>query len=256
MRGFFLQEFNQSGGDTGLFADQLDHALVFGQDVQFSGLKKAISVSGGPLALKGAPAGGRVIIYCGAESNNMISHEVSNGGDLMVQDSWYEGGIKSTYARLLGKGQFIADGDHISTPQHTEVPSVVIHDFTGKALFIGDDLADRFDISGNSRQSQIAAIAILTEVDPAISDSSFPKADIRMLASRTRNNGSRILQGGSYPVADIGPVNPAWLRDMLHKILQVHAVVLTALPSNITDIRLYRVMSINGAIGIHITGSN
>ncbi len=250
----FLQEFNQSGGETGLSVDQLDHTMVFAYDTQFSGMKKAISVTGGPLALNDKPTEGRTIIYSGAESNNMVSHEVSNGGNLIVQDSWYEGGIKSTYAKLSGKCIFTADGDHISTPQHTDVPSVIVDNFSGKALFLGDDLTDRFSISGNGLQSKILAIGMLTEDDPAISDTSSPKADMRLLLSRTRNYGSKIIQGGSYPIANIGGYNQSYFYEMLRSMLQVHSITLSALPANTTDIRFYRVMSINGSYGLHITG--
>ena len=39
-------------------------------------------------------------------------------------------------------------------------------------------------------------------------------------------------------------------------MLKVHPIILTALPNGVSDIRLYRVMSFNGAKGIDIEGSS
>ncbi|WP_426670934.1 glycosyl hydrolase family 28-related protein [Mucilaginibacter sp. McL0603] len=248
----FLQEFNQKGGQVGLLADQLDHALILAYDTQFSGLKKAVSIVGGPLAALGKPAEGRTIIYSGAASNNSLSHEVSDGGNLVVQDSWYEGGVKSTYVKLSGKGFFTAAGDHISTPQHTATPSVVINNFTGKALFTADYLTDRFAISGNGSQSKILALGILTENEAAVADTSSPKADMRVLQSRTRNHGSTIIWGGSYPLPDVGIYEKTYVMDMISDLMKVDPLMLTAPVNGACDIRLYRVMSLGGAKGLDI----
>jgi len=249
----FLQEFNQSGGQVGMIANQLDHTLVLGYDTQFSGMKKAISVVGGALAAAGTPAEGRTVIYSGAESNNELSHEVSNGGNLMVQDSWYEGGIKSTYVKLSGKGVFTADGDHIATPQHTDVPSVIVNNFSGKATFTADDFTDRFALSGDGSRAKILALGIMAEDNPIVADTSSPKADIRVLLSRARDNKG----SGSYAIPNSGIYNQTFVSDMLSDMMNVHPIILTALPNGVGDVRLYRVMSINGAKGLDIeAGAN
>lgn len=248
----FLQEVNQSGGQTGMLINQLDHTLVLGHDIQFSGLKKAICVVGGPLAALGKPAEGRTIIYSGAESGNVLSHEVSNGGNLMVQDSWYEGGNKSTYVNLSGKGIFSADGDHIATPQHTDVPSVVVYNFSGKATFIADDFSDRFAISGDGSKAKILALGIMAEDNPIVADTSSPKADIRVLFSRTRDYNSNKTGSGSYTISDIGTYDQMFVNDMLNNIMNVRSIILTTLPVGVSDIRLYRVMLLNGAKSLDI----
>jgi hypothetical protein len=253
----FLQEVNQSGGQTGLLINQLDHTLILGHDIQFSGLKKAISVVGGPLAAAGTPAEGRTIIYSGAESGNALSHEVSNGGNLMVQDTWYEGGNKSTYVNLSGKGIFTADGDRIATPQHTDVASVTVRNFSGKATFIADDLSDRFSIIGNGSKAKILALGIMAEDNPIVADTSSPKADMIVLLSRTRDYKPNISGSGSYAIPDVGIYDQKFINDMLANMMDVRSTILNALPGGISDIRLYRVMSLSGAKGIDIeTGTN
>ncbi len=250
----FLQESRQAGGQVGMLTNQLDHTIVLGNDIQFSGLKKAVSVIGGPLAAAGTPAEGRTIIYSGAESGNDVSHEVSSGGNLMVQDSWYEGGNKSTYAKLSGKGIFTADGDHIATPQHTNVPSVIVNNFSGKALFIADDFTDRFAVSGDGSRAKILALGIMAEDNPVVADTSSPKADIRVLFSRTRDYKSNITGSGSTSIPNTGTYDQTFVNDMLANMTSVHPGTLIALPDGVTDVRLYRVMSLNGAKGLEIEG--
>ncbi len=250
----FLQEFHQNGGHVGMLANRLDHTIILGYDIQFSGLKKAVSVIGGPLAAAGTPAEGRTIIYSGAESGNDVSHEVSSGGNLMVQDSWYEGGNKSTYVKLSGKGIFTADGDHIATPRQTNVPSVIVNNFSGKATFVADDFTDRFAVSGDGSHAKILALGIMAEDNPIVADTSSPKADIRVLFSRTRDYKSNITGSGSSAIPNIGNYNQAFVDDMLANMMSVHPRTLVALPAGVTDIRLYRVMSLNGAKGLDIEG--
>ena len=247
-----LQQFFQSGGNTGMLNNGLDHTLVLGCETGFSGLKKAIKVLGGPLAADDKPAEGRTIIYDGASSGNALSYEVLNGGNLMVQDAWYEGGNKTTYVKLSGKGIFTSDGDRIATPQHTDVPSVVIHNFSGKALFTADNMTDRFAITGDNSRAKILALGILTEDDPCIADTSSPKTDMRVLLTRTRDYHPNVSRSGSYPIADIGTYEHPYLNDMLANLLNVSPVVLKSLPAGVTDVRFYRVMSLNGAIGLDI----
>ena len=248
----FLQEFNQKDGQVGLLANQLDHTMIIAYDTQFSGLKKAVSIVGGPLAALGKPEEGRTIIYSGAASNNSLSHEVSEGGNLVVQDSWYEGGIKSTYVKLSGKGFFTAAGDHIYTLQHTPTPSVVINNFSGKALFTADDFTDRFAISGDGTHSKILALGIMAENDQVVADTSVPKADMRVLQSRTRNHGSPVIWGGSYPLPDVGIYEKTHLMGMLNDMKNIDHLMLVTPQDGACDIRLYRVMSLGGAIGLDI----
>jgi len=243
----FLQEFHQVGGQTGLFANGLDKALIFGYDSQFAGVKKAVSVFG-----RASRGEGKTILYSGAESGNTISHEVSGNGSLVIQDTWYEGGNKSTWAKLSGNGVFIASGNHITTPQHTEVPSVVIRDFTGKALFATNDLADRFSLSGNNTGARILAIGLLSEADPMLEDKSSRKPDIRLLLNRTRNYGSKMLKGGSYTVDDVGTHDDRYIAEMVSGMINVPAIKLNSLPAGVSDVRFFRVMSINGGIGLNV----
>jgi hypothetical protein len=248
----FLQEYNQESGGIGMIANQLDHTLVEGQDIQFAGMQKAISIVGGSLAAAGTPAEGRTIFYSGAQSGNNTSYQVSSGGNLTIEDSWYEGGTeKSTYADLSGKGFFTADGDHIATPQYTDVPSVKVNNFSGKATFVSDDITDRFAISGDGSQAKILGLGLTTEDSPIVADTSSPKSDIRILASRVRD------AGGSHAVADVGAYDQSFVSSMLTNMNSTNPAILTSLADGVSDIRMFRVLSWYGAKGLDIeAGSN
>lgn len=252
----YLQEFIQMGGNQGLIADQLDYTTILGYNVEFSGLQKAVNVIGGRLAAAGRPAEGRTIIYSGAESSNRISHEVSNGGNLMVQDTWYEGGNKSTFANLSGNGFFIADGDRISTPQQTEVPSVVIKNFSGKAVFLANNFNDRFAVSGNGSRAKLLGIGLMTEDYPFVTDTTSPKANIKILVSRTRNHPTLLNRTGSNKIADVGVFDQKFVADMLGDMLTVQYINIGSLPNGASDVRFYRVISTGGAKGLAITAGN
>ena len=91
----FLRRFHQENGQTGILAEQ---GLVLAQDIALSGLKTAVRVTDKS----------SLFIFDGAESNNALSHEISGAASLSVQDCWYEGGVKSTWASLSGTGAFMA----------------------------------------------------------------------------------------------------------------------------------------------------
>lgn len=252
-----LQEFNQRGGQTGMLNNHLDHTLIFGYDSQFAGLKKvAISVNGGPLALSGKFAEGRTVIFSGAESNNVISHQVANGGNLAIRDTWYEGGIKSTYADISGNSIFTAEGCKVATPQHTPVPSVRIHDFTGKATFAEVDFTDRIALTGNCAGANVLAVCMLAEDYPFVADTSAQKATIITYENRTRDYGGKVSQTGSYAVPNEGIINRAILYDLMKNSNRIVAPDLKTLEKGITDVKFYRVMSIGGAVGLDIEAGN
>lgn len=247
----YLQNFNQSGGKTGMIANQLDHTLIFAYDTQFSGLQKAVSVIGGRLAAKGKPAEGRTVIYSGAESNNSVSHEVLNGGNLMVQDTWYEGGINSTFVKLSGKGIFTAAGDRIATPLRSDTPAIAIHNFTGVATFIANNLTGHFRLSGDCSRARVLLLGMLIENDPLIKDVTIHKGDVRTLYCRTRVSPPGAVKVGSYEAPNIGIYDKQWVSDMLAPA-NMQAPNINALPDGVSDIRIYHVMSINGAVGLDI----
>ena len=248
----FLQEFNQAGGQTGLLADHLDHTLVFGYDSQFSGLQNAINVIGGPLAAAGKPGEARVIIYSGATSNNVVSHQVSNGGNLMVQDTWYEGSIKSQFVNLSDNSIFIAAADRIATPQHADAPSIAFNNFSGRAAFVANDFTGYFGITGDCSRAKILALGMMAEEETMVSNDLASATDARVLLSRARVTHASANRVGSYTVSTVGAYDPEFVEELLTPMLNFKPAVPAKLPKGVTDIMLYRVMSLGGAVGVRV----
>ncbi len=241
----YLEGFHQVGGGTGLLVNGLDHTLVLSYDGAFSGLTAAVKVNGGPRAAAGHPAEGRTLFYSGAMSGNVLSHQVSGGAALIVQDGWYEGGNASTYADLTGRSRFIAAGDHIAVRQND--PAILMHDFSGKALLAACDLSGRFTLTGSNAAAKVLILGILAENEQFLDDQSHPKAQFLAMTSRTRNHGSTVINGGSLAASDIGTYQEGFVRDLLSVPFYPDSANTRA-----TDIRLYRVMSLGGATGLDI----
>lgn len=232
----FLQGFQQIGGQTGLLANRLDHAQIFGQDVGFSGLKIAINIAGGQ---------SRTIVYSGAESNNVVSHQVTDGGSLMIQDTWYEGAVKSTYAKLSGNSVFTAVGDHIATTSN--VPAINVQGFSGKAMFVACDLFGPADISGADPKAQLVALGMLAENDPLVPGSPGRKANV--LLNRARTHGSTVINGGSYRMEDSGAFQASFTNELTNNKQPEKDQ-----SGRTTSITLYRVMSMGGGVGLDVEG--
>jgi hypothetical protein len=215
----FLRRFHQENGQTGILAQQ---GLVLGQDIALSGLKTAVMVMGKSC----------MFIEDGAESNNILSHEISGNASLSVQDCWYEGGVKSIWASLSGSGAFMAFGDHIAVLSKSA--AIVQHDFSGKAVLAASDLSGLLDpVSGIITAGNLAE------------DESFSAGTT--LLNRARNHGSTALYGGSFAINDIRP-------DTLRVIRGISA----GLPENSNSsghgagLTLDGVLSIGGKIGLCI----
>ena len=157
---------------------------------------------------------------------------------------------------LILSGFFIADGDRISTPQQTDVPSVRMQNFSGKAVFVANNFNDRFAVSGNGSRAKLLAIGLMTEDYPFVADTTSPGAIINILSSRTRNHPTMFNRTGSNKIAGLGAFNKRFTADMLADMLKVQPVNINALPDGVTDVRFYRVMSTGGAKGLVITAGN
>ena len=146
----FMHELEANANTNGLYVNGLDNTLVLAYNSRFSqSTGKAINVSGGPLAASGNPQQGRTIMYGGLEWENALSHEVTNAGDLLIRDVWYESGNNGPYLNMTGKGTVTVDGSSDASPRGTATPQVSITGLSGKAAFINSYFQDRIEISGN-----------------------------------------------------------------------------------------------------------
>jgi hypothetical protein len=196
-----------------------------------------VIVIGGPLSSSGNPQQGRTILYAGSGSNNAVSHELTNGGNLLVRDVWYESNTPGKFVDMSGRGTFTLDGSNTASPHSSSVPTNAITNLSGKATFVSSSVSNFVEVSGSGSQSKILGLSLLTSLEKYIVDNTSPSASIQSLNTRYVDPNS----SSSLSAANIGVPNEAFLTTMLEHTRSVHAEVLTPLANNVSDVRFYRV---------------
>ena len=262
----FMHELEANMNATGLLVNGLDNTVVLAYNSRISQTTgKAISVIGGPLAASGNPQQGRTIMYGGLEWENALSHEVTNAGNLLIRDVWYESGNNGPYLYMTGNGTFTADGSSVASPRGTAAPQVSISSLSGKAAFINSYFQDRIAINGNGSGTNFLGLGTVfgdntLPVGPAtntyIENTTSPAGDIRSFNSRSHNNPDLATpRSGSFAVNNTGTADSAFIATMMESLRNVHAEVLTSLANGITDIRFYRVWLHRGVTGLQAEGN-
>jgi len=99
-----------------------------------------VKVVGGPQAAQGSPQGGKTVLFAGSSSGNTTNYSVSNGGSLMVQDSWYEGPNQSTFALVTDRSQFTLEGSRVAFAKGNG-PAIQLNNFSGNATILSNTLS-------------------------------------------------------------------------------------------------------------------
>lgn len=247
----FMNQVNTGGNKTNLLVNALDHTRILAYNSNFAAAAKSVIVIGGPLSLSGNPQQGRTILYAGSESNNAISHEVTNGGNLLVRDIWYESNTPGKFIDMSGRGTFTLDGSSTASPHSSSVPTNAITNLAGKATFVGSAVSNYIEVNGNGSEGKILGLSLLTSFEKYIVDNTSPSASIQSLNTRYVDPNS----SSSLSAANIGVPNEAFLTTMLEHTRSVHAEVLTPLANNVSDVRFYRVGVSQTIKGIELKGA-
>ena len=262
----FMHELEGNLNANSLLVNGLDNTLILVYNSRFSQTTgKAINVVGGSLAAGGNPQQGRTIMYGGLEWDNNLSHEVTNAGNLLIRDVWYESSNNGAYLNLPGKGIFTVEGSSDASPRGTSTPQVSISNLSGNAAFINNYFQDRIAISGNGSNTKVLGLGTVfgdntlpvgSATDTYIENTTSPSGDIRSFNSRSDNNPNLATpRSGSYPVNNIGTADSTFIATMIEPLRNVHAQVLTSLANGITDVRFYRVWLYKGLTGLDIEGN-
>jgi hypothetical protein len=253
-RIFLGQTELRSGAQAHLLVDGLDYAKVdvrnFGSAYMNSGV--SVKVVGGFKAANGAPAGGRTAIFSGASSLNPMSYEVTNGGQLLVRDMWYETSSNDPGFVNLDSttGSFTLEGSRIALPADQSPPAIVVNGFRGKAAFLTSELDDRIVISGDGSRTNVLGLGMVGKLSPFFIDTSSPAA--RAALFNSRQAVTDVPGNGSIPVANEGTTDPVFIKDMIAQTRTEYPGLLTDLPAGVSDIRLYRVWVTNAVNAIHL----
>jgi hypothetical protein len=234
-----------SAVDTGLHIDGLSEASVDLVDIGH-GYTPTVSMK---------VTGARATIYSGASAGSALSYEVSDGGDLMVSDAWYEGETAVGFARVRGQAQLTMRGLRVAVPADRPTPAIDIADLDGTVTLINDSLDDRVGITGHSERGQLLALGLTREYRTSSLVTNTGAARTVTLNGRQRVEKPSLFVSGTAPIPDTGNASPAFLRGMLKRTrASPMPSRLATVPDAATDLGLYRVLVDNGRRDVVITG--
>jgi hypothetical protein len=241
-----------------LFSDGLDNTVVESQDIEHAAaVETSVLVTGGLDAQKGNSKGGKTVLFGGSGGNNKISFNVSKGGNLMVQDTWYEGPQPSTFATISDSGgsksQFTIEGSRGALPPGNG-PAILVNDLNGNVTVLNNTLFNVIQVEG-SGIGNVWVAGNTTDgsgicPEPYVSSSYLinNSSTIRGVFTENRYQGPN----GSLPDPDKGTADPTFVRTMLAQDRASHSSQIADRPAGVTDVKLYRVTTSNAIFGIHI----
>ena len=134
-----------------------------------------------------------------------------------------------------------------------QIPAAVdIVNLNGTAAVLTSHFDDRITISGNGSGARVLGLGVFDEQQSSkyfLNDSS-PAAQAVLANSR---QVSMLPGNRSVRTPDVGVVDPTFIKSMLNQTRSEHPAVLTASPSGITDVRMFRVWVGNGRNNITLS---
>jgi hypothetical protein len=195
---------------------------------------------------------GRVAIFGGASSGNGLSYDVTEGGNLLVRDTWYEasGTNQPSFMRCTNSGYFTLHGANVAPAwSQTNLPTVAFSNFVGTATFLATQFSfpnTSLAVNGPGQDTAVLLLGTVNSNDPIFNS---PQAQASLQQSfkySTNNNGTFTALGST------GPADPDFLRKMLRQTRTAKPTPLVPLPAGVTDARLSRVFVQGGRVTIHL----
>ena len=126
------------------------------------------------------------------------------------------------------------------------VPQFYLNNFRGRAVITTTNFSNDVAIKGDGTKTRFLSIANLSDRTSYLTNTASPAADVRSLNVRARSSS------GSSPLDDAGTASKNYMISMFRPIRNIHADVLTSLPDNVTDLRLFKVWVSHGTTGIKL----
>jgi len=234
-----------AASEVGLHVDRLTGAVVELVDMGH-GYTSGVSVK---------VTDAKATIFSGASAASALSYEISDGGDLLVSDTWYEGETKVGFARVHGSAQLTMRGLRVAVPAGRPTPAFDIADLDGAVALINDSIDDRIAVTGHSARGRLLAVGLTREhrSSPFLTNTGSARAV--MLNSRQRVEQQSLFSSGMAPVRNVGDSNAAFVREMLERTRRsLMPDRGAAVPSGATDLAFYRVLVDNGKKDLVVTG--
>jgi Concanavalin A-like lectin/glucanases superfamily/Phosphoesterase family/Pectate lyase superfamily protein len=245
-----------SGTQTNLYADSMDYTDVEAEDFNhaYQNSGTSIKVVGGALAAAGNPQTGKVNIYSGSSTGENLPYSVSSGGTLLARDIWYDAsGSSPAFMNVSGRAAATLEGLAVNVPVTGQTtPAFTISNLTGKVSLLDLWLLDRVIISGSGSAAQVLGAGLQAGYVPTSSyfqNNASPAATAGLVESR-QNTSS----GGTVETPNAGTIDNTFVTAMLAQTRAATPQPVTALPSGVTDLRMYRVYVTQGTNNIHLIG--
>jgi hypothetical protein len=239
----------QSGRESNLFVDHLTHTAVELTDVGHSESPIGVSIK---------TVGSTMTIFSGASSSNGLSYEASEGAHVLLRDLWYEGNTPGFFANVHDQATFTIQASRVSSPPGQGTAAVSIANLNGRVSILTTHIDDRIAISGNGAHAEVLGLGTVREYRESnyFLNTSLPPAAVLMAMTRQRTKAQGRFSPGTRPVTDIGTVDAAFVRRMLAPArAEVLPATLVALPSGVSDVRMFRVWAAGGLNNIRLTAA-
>ena len=233
---------------SNILADHLNSALL-----EFRGLLhdyagvKSIDVIGG-----NQPTTGRVNVFGGSSGSNLataVVYDVTNGGQLLVQDMWYEGSTPRL-ARLTDRGTFTLQGARIAPYSQSAVPVVEVNGFHGNVTLAGVLLNSTISVSNAQNDTNVLLMGLEGY------QANYVTTDGSLNNFALLNSHLYDFNLGSYPIPNQGSTSPSFLRSMLSPTRTARPDALNPLPAGTTDVKLYRVAIQQSVVGLTVSSGS
>jgi hypothetical protein len=191
--------------------------------------------------------GSQFSVFAGAASADPTSYQVSNGGHLMVEDSWFDtggGGIQRL--NIPGGGGAVSFSGGQSNMNAGSLPSFAVANFSGNFALLGQEIVgDNIVISGSGAGSNdlIAGNALLSGV--------------KISNTATGETYAFLVNMNSFSTYEPDTANYENQSFLLTTLSQMRGSLPTIpgsplLPAGATDLRMYRVQVWGSSTGISI----
>jgi hypothetical protein len=192
---------------------------------------------------KGGNSSAWVGFFGSAGSNNMQTHVVKNGGNLVVWDTWYETAVSKKdseprYIHLTDRGNLTFFNGHIATlpgkDARRDLFSIDLDGFTGRFTLIGAGLNamnPQLRMAGTGEGMKAMVMGTSFGDSEPYFDNQAKSAEVAMFACRKN--------GKNLPA--IGKMSPEFLREMLKDARTILPTRWQPAPAGSTDLRLHRV---------------
>jgi hypothetical protein len=234
----------QRGEASNLLIDRLDEARVDMTDVGhgYAPHGASVVIRGGPSAPRPG-ATGVTTIYSGASSDNRLSYDISGHARVLIRDIWYEAQTPG-FAEVRDGATVTFQGARVATSSDATRPAFAIDRATVALLSV--QLDDRIAFSGRG-PATLLGLGLVREFQPtALVSGAGPSIRALLIHTRQRPGTIGADGPGTLAVPDEGRADPALIRRLLDTTRSSSPPRLTALPSSVPDLRMFRI-SVRGA---------